>query len=53
LVLAISNNERHAARYLDYLEAVILGEGEKRVELAGELSESPAGRLFKNVLVVT
>jgi hypothetical protein len=29
------DNERHAARYLDYLEAAIPGDGEKRVELAG------------------
>ena len=47
-----TNNERFASRYVDYVEAAILGEGEKREAIAGQLRGLPASRLFKNVLVV-
>jgi hypothetical protein len=48
-----TENERFAARYIDYLEAVVLGDGDKRRELAQELAKTPADRLFKRELAVT
>jgi hypothetical protein len=48
-----TENERFAARYIDYLEAAVLGDRDKRRELAQELEETPADRLFKGELAVT
>ncbi|MGZ2410913.1 hypothetical protein ACUXST_000310 [Sphingomonas sp. F9_3S_D5_B_2] len=46
-------NERFCSRYLDYVEAAILGDGDKRDGLARELTNVPANRFFKAILVVT
>lgn len=48
-----TDNERYAARYIDYLEAAVLGDGDKRRALARELKRSPADRFFKEELAVT
>ena len=47
-----TNSERFASRYIDYVEAAILGEGEKREAIAIQLRDLPARRIFKNMLVV-
>src|SRR5947209_7472845 len=48
-----TENERFAAGYIDYLEAAVLGDGDKRRELAQELEKTPADQLFKGELAVT
>ena len=48
-----TENERYAAQYLDYLEAAVLGDGDKRRVLAQELEQAPADRFFKDELAVT
>jgi len=48
-----NKNERFAARYLDYLEAAVLGEGERRGLIAEELKQMDADSYFKQVLLVT
>jgi len=48
----VTNSDRYASRYLDYIEAAILGEGEKREALAAQLRELPARNLFRSVLAV-
>ena len=47
-----TNSERFASRYINYVEAAILGEGEKREAIAIQLRDLPARRIFKNMLVV-
>jgi hypothetical protein len=46
-------NERYAARYIDYLETLALGDADRRRELAKELDGVPADRFFKDELAVT
>lgn len=46
-------NERYAARYVDYLELAVLGEEKEREELATQLRAYEPDRLLKNVLLVT
>jgi hypothetical protein len=46
-------NERYTARYIDYLETLVLGDTDKRRELAQELRGIPADSFFKTVLPVT
>ncbi|NUQ19303.1 MAG: hypothetical protein HOP95_12805 [Sphingomonas sp.] len=48
-----SDNEHYAGRYLDYLEAAILGDLARRTDIARDLMEAPADRFFKKVLVIT
>ena len=48
-----NDNERYAARYLDYLEAAVLGNSDRRDTIAKQLKQSPADRFFKDVLIVT
>ena len=46
-------NERYAAGYIDYLETLLLGDADRRRELAQELDGGPADNFFKSVLLVT
>lgn len=49
----MTENERFAARYIDYLETAVLGDGDKRRVLAQELEKTPANIFFKSELAVT
>jgi hypothetical protein len=46
------DEERYLARYIDYLEAAVLGQVRTRTAISDELSAMPVNRFFKSLLAV-